>query len=238
MENLNARIQKNYFEIQSRIQAACARSNRDPGSVTLVAVTKYAKMEWVTALRELGCTDLGESRTPQLIERASTLSDEIQWHFIGPLQRNKVKRTIFSSHVIHSVDSLKLLSTIDRIAMENSLRPHILLEVNLSGEAQKKGFRKDELFNSWESICSVSHVAIDGLMTMAPLVKNAESTRSVFRELFHLREQLQAVSPPEIQMQELSMGMSGDFEVAIEEGATLVRIGSALYEGLESQNED
>lgn len=232
MEDLKGTIHKNYSEIQRRVDAACARSQRDPDSVGIVVVTKYARMEWVTALIELGCVHLGESRTQQLVDRASVLSDHLQWHFIGPLQRNKVRRTMLSSSLIHSVDSLKLLLAIDRIAMETDLRPHILIEVNLSGEEKKKGFTKQELFDHWESICSNSQVSIEGLMTMAPHVKDPELTRPVFRELCQLRDQLQVISPPEIQLKELSMGMSGDFEVAIEEGATLVRIGSALYEGL------
>lgn len=232
MEGLNGIIQNNYSKIQSRIEAACLRSHRNLESVTLVAVTKYAQMEWVKILLELGCTHLGESRTQQLNERAAVLPDNLHWHFIGPLQRNKVRRTILNSSLIHSVDSLKLLSTIDRIAAECGLQPHVLIELNLAGEESKKGFSKAELLANWTSICTASHVRIDGLMTMAPYHKDPELARPVFRELSELRSQLHTISPPEIQLKELSMGMSGDFEVAIEEGATLVRIGSALYEGL------
>lgn len=233
MEDLKGIIHNNYSEIQSRIEAACMRSQRSLESVTLVAVTKYAQMEWVKALFELGCTQLGESRTPQLNERAAMLPDDVNWHFIGPLQRNKIRRTILNSNLIHSVDSLKLLSAIDRIAAESGLQQHVLIEVNLAGEENKKGFTKAELLADWTSICAASHVCIDGLMTMAPHHKDPELTRPVFRELSELRDQLQTISPKEVLLKELSMGMSGDFEVAIEEGATLVRIGSALYEGLE-----
>ncbi|MFH1301621.1 MAG: YggS family pyridoxal phosphate-dependent enzyme [Planctomycetota bacterium] len=233
MEDLKGVIHNHYTEIQRRINAACLRSQRDSESVTFVAVTKYARMEWVTALIELGCTHLGESRTPQLEERAPLLPDDLHWHFIGPLQRNKIRRTILYSSLIHSVDSLKLLTAIDRIAAEAGLRPHVLIEVNLSRETNKKGFAREELLADWNAMCAVSHVTIDGLMTMATHSEDPELARPVFRELSQLRDQLQAVSPERIQLKELSMGMSGDFEVAIEEGATLVRIGSALYEGLE-----
>ncbi|WP_339731626.1 YggS family pyridoxal phosphate-dependent enzyme [uncultured Gimesia sp.] len=228
-------IQKNDAQIQSRINAACVRSKRSRESVTLIAVTKYARMEWVSALIELGATHLGESRTSQLEERAMLLPDHLHWHFIGPLQRNKVRRTIQHSSLIHSVDSLKLLTAIDRIAAESGLQPRALVEVNLSGEPNKKGFSRDELLASWNSVCAVSHVTIAGLMTMAPHATDPELARPVFRELSQLRDQLQAMSPAQVSLEELSMGMSGDFEVAIEEGATLVRIGSALYEGLESE---
>lgn len=236
MDDLTGIIQKNYAQIQSRINAACQRSQRSPESVTLIAVTKYARMEWVAALIELGCTHLGESRTPQLDERATLLPDHLHWHFIGPLQRNKVRRTIQHSSLVHSVDSIKLLSAIDRIAAESHLQPRVLIEVNLSGEPNKKGFSREELLASWSSLCTLAHVKIEGLMTMAPHTSDPELARPVFRELSQLRDQLQSISPEHVSLQELSMGMSGDFEIAIEEGATLVRIGSALYEGLASGN--
>ncbi|MFI4853053.1 MAG: YggS family pyridoxal phosphate-dependent enzyme [Gimesia chilikensis] len=236
MDDLNVIIHDNYTRIQNRIDAACQRVQRDPQSVRLVAVTKYARLEWVQALVELGCRDLGESRTPQLEERAALLSPEIRWHFIGPLQRNKVRRTIPHCSLIHSVDSLKLLQAIDRIAGESELKPEVLIEVNLAGEASKKGFSRESLTSKWESLCQVSHVKIAGLMTMAPHVEDPELARPIFRELRELRDQLQQCSPEHVSLRELSMGMSGDFETGIEEGATLVRVGSALYEGLESSD--
>ncbi|QDV52812.1 YggS family pyridoxal phosphate-dependent enzyme [Gimesia fumaroli] len=234
MDDQTGIIHKNYSKIQSCINAACQRSHRSPESVTFIAVTKYARLEWVHALLELGCTHLGESRTPQLEERASLLPADLHWHFIGPLQRNKVRRTVQHSSLIHSVDSLKLLSTIDRIAAESNLQPRVLIEVNLAGETNKKGFSREELVSNWSSLCDHAHVKLEGLMTMAPHTADPELARPVFRELSQLRDQLQVISPAQISLHELSMGMSGDFEVAIEEGATLIRIGSALYEGLES----
>ncbi|WP_417381208.1 YggS family pyridoxal phosphate-dependent enzyme [Gimesia sp.] len=232
MEDLAGLLHKNLTEIQNRIRAACIRADRDPTSVTLIGVTKYARLDWVSELIKLGCRDLAESRTQQLVERAELLSSDLHWHFIGPLQRNKVRRTIQYSHLIHSLDSEKLLKTIDRIAAESDLKPRVLIEVNLSGEANKKGFQKSELLRLWPSLCQNSHLQISGLMTMAPHVDDPEAARPVFRELSELRDSLQAISPEQIKLQELSMGMSGDFEVGIEEGATLVRVGSALFEGL------
>lgn len=238
MDDLTGIIHDNYTQIQNRINAACLRSQRSRESVSLVAVTKYARLDWVRALIELGTTHLGESRTQQLEERAALLPENLHWHFIGPLQRNKVRRTIQHSSLIHSIDSIKLLQAIDRIAAESGLQPQLLIEVNLSGEPNKKGFSREELTSSWNSLCSVSHVKIAGLMTMAAHSADPEQARPVFRELSQLRDQLQSICPPQIALDELSMGMSGDFEVAIEEGATLVRIGSALYEGLESEPEN
>lgn len=232
MEDLTGIIQNNYATIQGRINAACLRSNRPSELVTFVAVTKYAQLEWVNALIDLGCIHLGESRTQQLDERSPQFSDELHWHFIGPLQRNKVRRTIINASLIHSVDSLKLLTAIGRIAAELDLKPQVLIEVNLSREENKKGFSPDDLRSQWNAICEVPHVSIKGLMTMAPHREDPEAARPVFRELAQLRDQLQEMSPAQIQLEELSMGMSGDFEIAIEEGATIVRIGSALYTGL------
>ncbi|QDT81189.1 Pyridoxal phosphate homeostasis protein [Gimesia maris] len=234
MEDLAGLLHKNLTGIQNRIQAACIRAQRAPESVTLIGVTKYARLEWASELIKLGCRDLAESRTQQLAERAELLPPDLHWHFIGPLQRNKVRRTIQYSWLIHSVDSERLLKTIDRVAGESKQNPRILIEVNLSGEANKKGFQKTELLRLWPSLCRTSHAQISGLMTMAPHVDDPELARPVFRELSELRDSLQAISPEQIRLQELSMGMSGDFEVGIEEGATLVRVGSALFEGLDT----
>ncbi|WP_298868855.1 YggS family pyridoxal phosphate-dependent enzyme [uncultured Gimesia sp.] len=233
MEDLKGIIHKNYSKIQHRIHEACLRSQRSTASVRFVAVTKYAHTEWVKALVKLGCTQFAESRSQQLDERALQFPDHLHWHFIGPLQRNKVRRTITHTCLIHSIDSLKLLSAIGRIAAESGLQTHVLIEVNLSREQNKKGFAPEELLSNWNAICEVPHVKVEGLMTMASHSADPELARPVFRELSQLRDQLQTVSPPSIQLKELSMGMSGDFEIAIEEGSTLVRIGSALYTGLD-----
>ncbi|MCA9004666.1 MAG: YggS family pyridoxal phosphate-dependent enzyme [Planctomycetaceae bacterium] len=234
MEDLSGLLQKNLLGIQNRIRAACTRADRAPESVTLICVTKYARLEWVSELIKLGCRDLAESRTQQLEERSELFPSDLHWHFIGPLQRNKVRKTIQHSHLIHSVDSEKLLKTIDRVAGESGLKPRVLIEVNLSGEANKKGFQKTELQQLWPSLCQTSHVQISGLMTMAPHVDDPEAARPVFRELSVLRDTLQKTSPASIKLQDLSMGMSGDYEVGIEEGATLIRVGSALFDGLDS----
>jgi pyridoxal phosphate enzyme (YggS family) len=231
---MHSRIAANYHRIQERIAQAAGRVGRDPASVRLVAVTKYAQIDWVRALVDLGCRDLGESRPQQLIERAEILGPEIRWHLIGHLQRNKVRRILPIVDLIHSVDSLRLLAEIERIAGDLSLRPRVLIEVNLIRDSKKHGFMQEELTSAWDQIAPHASpggplaTQVQGLMAMAAFTENPEEARPAFRDLRQLRDRLAERSTGPIP--ELSMGMTGDFEVAIEEGATLVRIGSALWE--------
>ncbi len=229
---ISATLARNLAEVRERIAAACGRARRDPHSVRLVAVTKTARLEWVRALIELGQTDLGESRPQQLAHRSAALPPSAEWHFIGHLQRNKVELTLPIARWIHSVDSFRLLECIAQQAAKSGVSPRILLEVNVSGEASKGGFPPDELRTAWEGLCARDSLSICGLMTMAPLVDDAESVRPVFRGLRELRDELVERCGGKLPLPELSMGMSGDFEVAVEEGATLVRIGSRLFTGL------
>lgn len=227
-------IKANLNQIRERIQAACERVVRDAEEVTLIAITKYAQKDWVQSLLELGMTDLGESRPQQLAERFEIFNQQqIHWHLIGHLQRNKARRVLPLVAWIHSVDSLRLLQSLERLAAELSLKPKVLLEVNVSHEVSKDGFAVEQLLQDWEAIIQQEHLQVAGLMTMAPLTENVADTRPVFTRLRELREQLQKQSPPAIQLSELSMGMSRDFEVAIEEGATMIRIGRSLFEGLD-----
>jgi len=222
-------IEKNLHEVQAKIATACERAGRHPDDVKLVAVTKYAQIEWVHFLLELGIEDLGESRPQQLDERASMIAGDFHWHLIGSLQRNKIRKVLPVVKLIHSVDSFRLLEAIDRIAAELGITTSVLLELNLSGEAAKHGFEVLQLRVNRQRFEEFSHLKIDGLMTMAARVDRPEAARTVFRQLRELRDDLADEAFP---LKELSMGMSGDFEIAIEEGATLVRIGSLLYEGL------
>ena len=227
-------IAANYRDIHQRIEAACARAGRPASSVKLVAVTKYADIEWVRDLLAVGVINLGESRPQQLVARAPQISEPVRWHLIGHLQRNKARRVLPLATLIHSVDTLQLLAKIDALADELNLRPRLLLEVNLSGEAAKHGFTADELSAAWGIILEYRHVQLEGLMTLAPLTENPEQTRPVFRRLRELRDQFAGLEATSVTLPVLSMGMSRDFEIAIEEGATLVRIGSSLFQGLRS----
>ena len=233
MTDINETIQANVTAVKQRIQNAATRSGRAADDVTLVAVTKYAQDEWVASLSRFHPI-FGENRPQQLATRVPQFDDNIQWHLIGQLQRNKVRLTLPLAHTIHSVDSWRLLDRIELIGTELigtelQLRPRVLIEVNVSGEGAKAGFTPQALREEAAKLTALQNVNIAGLMTMAP-AGDAESTRFVFSSLRELRDELAASTG--LQLPELSMGMSGDFEVAIEEGATIVRVGSRLFEGL------
>ncbi|MBO0698762.1 MAG: YggS family pyridoxal phosphate-dependent enzyme, partial [Zavarzinella sp.] len=222
--------------VRSRIAAACARVGRDPSAVTLVAVTKTVSPRVAGFLSDLGVPDLGESRPQELWHKAAELKDRpIRWHLIGHLQRNKVERTLPLVHLIHSVDSLRLFEAIAIEGQKRGLNPGLLLEINASREEQKHGFSYDEVrAGEWEFENRPGHVC--GLMCMAAYSGDPEHARPAFRELRQFRDRLRQdwliVGP---QLEHLSMGMSSDFEVAIEEGATLVRIGTTIFERLEGE---
>lgn len=226
-------ITENLNQIRSLIETACSRVDRSVESVQLVAVTKYADLDWVRELIEIGETQLGESRPQQMCQRVAELPENVQWHMIGHLQRNKADMVVSTAELIHSVDSIRLLKKIDSSSKSAQKRQRVLLEVNVSGEASKDGFSPDGLRSHWPEILDLQHVDIQGLMTMAPHSDDAESARPFFKQLRELRDELALTSDNHLALPELSMGMSGDFEVAIEEGATLIRIGSRIFEGLE-----
>ncbi|QDU81682.1 Pyridoxal phosphate homeostasis protein [Polystyrenella longa] len=231
MSEVVNRIRQNLRGIEQQIQTACDRSQRNAADVQLITVTKYAEWNWVEALLELGYCHLGESRPQQLEERAELVSKEIQWHLIGQLQRNKIRKVLPVTKLIHSIDSLKLLDAVDRIAGEEQLRPNLLLQVNVSGEETKQGFSRNDLLDHWSEFDQFSHTNIVGLMTMAPHVDDPELARPTFRDLRLLQDELNQRSQT-VKLSELSMGMSHDFGIAIEEGATLIRLGSSLFEGI------
>lgn len=229
------RLAENLETVRRRIAEAARRAGRDPAQVRLVAVTKYVSAETVRRLVEAGCRALGESRPQQLWAKAAALADlPIEWHLVGHLQRNKVLRTLPLAAWIHSVDSVRLLETIDRAAAELALRPKVLLEVHISGEATKQGFAAEELEGVVAEAARFAHVEVRGLMGMAGLEGGLDAARRQFARLRALRDRLRQVCPSSIELAELSMGMSGDYEAAIAEGATLVRVGSALFEGIAS----
>jgi hypothetical protein len=223
-------------QVRIRIGAASRRAGRDVGEVTLVAVTKTVTPRVARLLPDLGVLDLGESRPQELWRKAEALSQlPIRWHLIGHLQRNKVGRTLPLAHVIHSVDSLRLLAEIGQQGEQNQRRPRVLLQVNVSRELQKQGFEFAELLAA-ESQIATQAVDVVGLMGMAALADEPERSRPAFAELRRIRDRLRTEWPRiGSRLVELSMGMSGDFEVAIEEGATLVRIGTTIFDGLEAE---
>jgi pyridoxal phosphate enzyme (YggS family) len=229
------RIAANLAAVRERIAAAARAAGRDPAEVRLVAVTKYVDAATTRLLAEAGCLDLGESRPQLLWDKAEQLHDlPIRWHLIGHLQRNKIRRTLPFVHLIHGVDSLRLLEELDREQAALAERPplSVLLEVNVGGEAAKHGFTPDEVPPLVDALARCEHLQVQGLMAMARLTDDADAARADFARLRALRDRLRREWSGRFALDELSMGMSGDFEAAIAEGATLVRIGSALFEGL------
>jgi len=228
----SAAIAANLAAIQQRMADAATRARRSPDEVKLVAVSKTHPFAAVEAALAAGQHDFGENRFEELWQKIvesenAGLTDQVKWHFIGPVQGRKSDQVIGPIALVHSVDRLKIAQRISRDAKGASCVVSVLLEVNVSGEESKHGFAPDEVREQWTELSRLDGIRIEGLMTMAPLVVDAEETRPVFRDLRRLRDELAAMHRAELP--HLSMGMTNDFEVAIEEGATLVRIGTAIF---------
>lgn len=223
-------IADNLAAVQTRIQKACERSGRDPKTVRLVAVSKLHPAEAIAEAAAAGQLLFGENYVQELVDKAGQLSETVQWHLIGHLQSNKVKYLPGIVSMIHTVDRLSLAEEIDRHWRDKLGRPcEVLVQVNVAGEASKSGATADEALALVRQIADLPSVQVRGLMTMPPFFDDPEAARPYFRQLRLLAERVQAERIPGVQMAELSMGMSGDFEVAIEEGATLVRVGTAIF---------
>jgi pyridoxal phosphate enzyme (YggS family) len=220
-------LAENLQDIQSRIAAACARANRAPESVKLMAVSKGQPPEVVREAAELGLTLFGENRVQEGKLKKSLCPGHLHWQMIGHLQSNKCRDAVHFFEMIQSVDSLALAEEIDKWAAKSAKSMPILLEVNIAGEATKFGYRPEVLLGELEQLNSLKRLEIYGLMTIAPWTPEPEKVRPIFRRLRELKEQCEEILGAPLT--ELSMGMSGDYEVAIEEGATIVRIGTALF---------
>ena len=229
-------IAANLEEIRRRMADAAQRAGRDPASVRLVAVSKTYPAEAVAAAAATGQRIFGESRVQESRDKIPACPPGLEWHFIGHLQKNKVRQALPLFPFFHSIDSTALAGAIDRIAGETGVKAQGLLEVNVSGEETKHGFTPEELRAQFPTLSKLPHLRIRGLMTMAPYNENPEEARPVFRALRELRDELQ--STYQHPLPELSMGMSGDFEPAIEEGATLVRVGSSIFGARPRPNEE
>jgi PLP dependent protein len=228
------RLAHNLERVRTRIAAACDRAGREPDSITLVAVTKTVGVETARALVELGVTDIGENRIQVAKEKVEALAGlGVTWHMIGHLQTNKAKDALRMFDLIHSVDTARLADALDkRGAVEEKIVP-VLVQVNCSGEESKFGVDETVAIDEVRRIADHSYVRVCGLMTMAPFVDSPEDVRPVFVHLRRLAEKILAVDMASVEMTHLSMGMTQDFEVAIEEGATLIRVGTALFAGVE-----
>jgi pyridoxal phosphate enzyme (YggS family) len=232
----STQIQENVAEVRERMASAAERSGRTVDDVLMVAVTKYVDADVARAVVAAGCHDLGESRPQVLWSKAEDLGDDtpVRWHMIGHMQRNKLRRTLPLATLFHSADSVRLLEEFDRQAASLQRTADVLIEVNVSGDAAKHGFEPAAMRGVIDQLPQWDGVRVRGLMCMGAREGGVERARRDFAALRQLRDELRGVSHEGVSLDELSMGMSGDYEAAIEEGATMVRVGSVLFRGVPS----
>jgi PLP dependent protein len=222
-------IAENLDEVRNRIDQACERAGRDPKEVTLIAVSKTKPLPMLEEAYAHGVRDFGENWVQEIQEKVPLLPEDIHWHMIGHLQRNKVKYIIDKVSLIHSVDSVRLAEEIEKQAEKHHVEKDILVEVNMAEEETKFGLKKDEVIQMVRECAKLPHVHIKGLMTIAPFVENPEDNRQYFKAIRELSVDISRENIDNVSMGILSMGMTGDFEVAVEEGATLVRVGTGIF---------
>ena len=220
-------IQKHLERVRAQIAEAAEKSGRQPADVELVAITKTHDAERVREAHEAGQQVFGESRVQEARAKIPELPSNLRWHFVGHLQKNKIQHALPLFELIHSVDSLALAEDINRIAEEEGMHPDVLLEVNVAGEGSKFGFNPETLRAEMETLLALPRLSIEGLMTIPPLAPEAEASRRYFIKLRGLRDPLEKEF--RIKLPHLSMGMTNDFVIAVEEGATLVRVGTAIF---------
>lgn len=222
-------ISRNLQAVKQAVEDACGRSGREHGGVTLIAVSKTKPLSMLQEAYEAGARDFGENKVQELMDKIPQMPSDVRWHMIGHLQTNKVKYIVGKVYMIHSVDSLRLAEEINREALKKNVTVRILLEVNVAGEESKFGFSVDEAEEAAVEIAKFAHVRIDGLMTIAPFVENSEENRDVFQKLFQLSVDIKRKNIDNVKMDVLSMGMTGDFEKAVEEGASVIRVGAGIF---------
>ena len=222
-------LAENLQQVNANIEKACAAVGRAPSEITLVAVSKTKPVSMLQEAYDAGARVFGENKVQEIMDKYDQLPSDIQWHMIGHLQRNKVKYIIDKVAMIHSVDSLRLAQTIEQEAAKKELVMPILLEVNVAEEDTKFGLKVEEVLPLLEQISSFSHIQVKGLMTIAPFVENPEKNREVFRTLKKLSVDISAKNINNVTMSVLSMGMTGDYQVAVQEGSTMVRVGTGIF---------
>ena len=222
-------LEDNLKEVERRIEAACKRAGRSRDEVTLIAVSKTKPVSMLQEAYDLGVRVFGENKVQEIRDKYEALPKDIEWHMIGHLQTNKVKYIVDKVKLIHSVDSLRLAETIEHEAEKHGCTADILLEVNVAEEESKFGLKMDEVIPLAEKISQFSHVNLRGLMTIAPFVDNPEKNRTIFADLQKLYVDIKEKNIDNGTVSILSMGMTNDYEVAIEEGATMVRIGTGIF---------
>ena len=222
-------LKDNYEAVKNNIEQACMRSNRDLSEVTLIAVSKTKPVPMLQEIYDAGARDFGENKVQELCQKYEELPQDIRWHMIGHLQRNKVKQVVGKAALIHSVDSYRLAQEISLQAQKQNITVPILIEVNIAKEESKFGIAKEDTIQLVEEIAELPNLTIQGLMTIAPFVDDPEDTRLYFREIKQLSVDIKNKNIDNVTMDVLSMGMTNDYEVAIEEGATIVRVGTGIF---------
>lgn len=222
-------IKENLAHVQENIKAACKRAGRDEKEVTLIAVSKTKPVEMIREAIEYGIIDFGENKVQEMCNKMEVIPEKLNWHLIGHLQTNKVKYIVDKAYLIHSVDSIKLASTINKLAQKKGVVCNILVEVNVAGEESKFGIKPSECESFIREISRYKNIKVRGLMTIAPFVENPEDNRVHFASLKKLLVDINRKNIDNVSMDVLSMGMTNDYEVAVEEGATLVRVGTGIF---------
>lgn len=222
-------IKENLAHVQENIKAACKRAGRDEKEVTLIAVSKTKPVEMIREAIEYGIIDFGENKVQEMCNKMEVIPEKLNWHLIGHLQTNKVKYVVDKAYLIHSVDSIKLASTINELAQKKGVVCNILVEVNVAGEESKFGIKPSECESFVREISRYKNIKVRGLMTIAPFVENPEDNRVHFASLKKLLVDINRKNIDNVSMDVLSMGMTNDYEVAVEEGATLVRVGTGIF---------
>lgn len=222
-------VTENIKNIHERMAAACARSGRRMEDITLVAVSKTKPVSMMQEAYETGCLDFGENKVQEIVNKKPQMPADARFHMIGHLQTNKVGQVIDKAVLIHSVDSLHLAEKIEKEAEKREMISDILLEVNVAREESKYGMFLEDVTKNLEVISRFPHIRVKGLMTIAPNVENAEENRKFFKELYQLYVDIKSKNIDNVNMSVLSMGMTGDYEVAVEEGATMIRVGTGIF---------
>lgn len=229
-------LKENLAEVQSRVEQACKRAGRDVAEVTLIAVSKTKPVTDLQEIYNAGVRDFGENKVQEMCDKMEKMPKDINWHMIGHLQRNKVKYIVGNVTLIHSVDSYRLAEEINIQAKKKGIVVPILVEVNIADETTKFGVSKEDAMELVRQIASLDALSIKGLMTIAPYVVDPEENRAYFRKIKELSVDIDNQNIDNVSMDILSMGMTGDFEVAIEEGATMVRVGTGIFGKRDYQN--
>ena len=222
-------VKENFIQVQNNIKKACEKAGRNPEEVTLIAVSKTKPVPMLEEAYEAGSRDFGENKVQEIMEKYPVLPADIRWHMIGHLQRNKVKYIIDKAALIHSVDSLRLAEEISSQAKKKQVEADIMIEVNIAKEESKFGTSRAEALSLVEAAAGLPNIHVKGLMTIAPFVENPEDNRKYFRQIKELSVDIIEKNIDNVSMSVLSMGMTGDYMVAVEEGATMVRVGTGIF---------